>query len=86
MEIRNVLFDIKHWMAILLEYSIGQVNRERNHVVCILFFFLTAKRLQTHIDSVNQSGNSESMCTPKDGCCRALRAKLSALVFSVLGT
>lgn len=29
-------FSIYHWMAILLECSLGQVNRERNHALDIL--------------------------------------------------
>ena len=35
------------------------------------------------MDSVNQSGNSASMCTTNNGCIRALRAKRSAIVLFV---
>ena len=53
-------------------------------VFFFFFFFFDIKHLQTH--SVNQSGNSASMCTTKDGWFLALRAKLSALRFAVRGT
>ena len=49
-------------------------------------FFLQQEHLQTHIDSVNHSGNSASMCMTNDGCIRALRAKRSAILLSVLET
>ena len=51
-----------------------------------IFFLFYSKHSQTHVDSVNQCGNSASVCTTKDGCFLALRAKRSALMFSVLGT
>ena len=45
-------------------------------------FFFESKHSQTHVDSVNQGGNSASMCTKKDGCFQALRAMRSPLCFS----
>lgn len=47
------------------------------------FFFDSNKHLQTYIDSVNQCGNSVSICMTKDDWIRTRRAKLSAFVFSI---
>ena len=52
----------------------------------VTFFFLTAKHLQIHIDSVNQIDNSASRWTTKDNCFLALRAKLSVRRFAFRGT
>lgn len=52
----------------------------------LFFLFFYSKHPQTHVDSVTKNGNSGSICMTKDGCFRALCAKLSTLRFAVLGT
>ena len=51
-----------------------------------IYIYFFCHQIQTHIDSVNQTGNFASMWTTKDVCFLALRARLSALEFSVRGT
>ena len=65
----------------------SSIKKKYSALLVILFiYFFDSKHSQTHIDSVNQLGNSASMCTTKDGCFLALRAKRSAILFFVLGT
>ena len=55
-------------------------------IICFDFLiFFCQQQKQTYIDSVNQTGSSASIKTTNEGCFLALRARLSALEFNVLG-